>query len=244
MPRYRGRMRRTILLVAIASSVAACGGSGGSEGVDAGRDATLIREDGSAPNDSGPRDDAAVGDDAGTSDDAAMVIEDGGIDACTPPVCPAPPDGCVYEGGSFCECGTLVCETPDACVPPPCPAPPDGCHYEGATMCECGTLVCPTGCAACTRTEYCDYTTDFACDGEGTCQPRPEGCFALFAPVCGCDGNNYSNGCLANAAGTDVASEGRCGGATPDCRTAGCPDGGACMFCFRMWQCLPRGAMC
>jgi hypothetical protein len=56
-------------------------------------------------------------------------------------------------------------------------------------------------------------------DGGGICRPRPEGCAAVFDPVCGCDGETYSNGCTANAAGVAVdyegecrAPEGRCGG--------------------------------
>lgn len=30
---------------------------------------------------------------------------------CTPPVCPAPPDGCAYENSTWCSCGELKCKT-------------------------------------------------------------------------------------------------------------------------------------
>lgn len=48
------------------------------------------------------------------------------------------------------------------------------------------------------------------CDGTGTCQATPQLCLDVYQPVCGCDGNTYSNDCYANRAGVNVASEGEC----------------------------------
>jgi len=48
------------------------------------------------------------------------------------------------------------------------------------------------------------------CDGTGVCLPRPQGCYEIYAPVCGCDGRTYSNDCFAAAAGVSIAYEGPC----------------------------------
>jgi hypothetical protein len=47
-------------------------------------------------------------------------------------------------------------------------------------------------------------------DGMGTCTRRPQGCGAIYAPVCGCDGMTYPNDCVAASAGRSVASTGAC----------------------------------
>jgi hypothetical protein len=47
-------------------------------------------------------------------------------------------------------------------------------------------------------------------DASGTCTQKPEVCTEDMAPVCGCDGQTYSNACKAAAAGVSVASEGEC----------------------------------
>ena len=66
----------------------------------------------------------------------------------------------------------------------------------------------------CAPDEYCDWERRDICgaaDALGTCVPRPTGCDAVVAPVCGCDGATYGNACQAHAAGIDDASDGPCG---------------------------------
>lgn len=122
---------------------------------------------------------------------------DGGTDAGRPR------DG----GGAREQCGPVLCEVGQVCCNESCgicTAPGEAC-IEIACATECATN------ADCAPTEYC--ATPHCPDGprDGTCIPRPEGCFTNVDPVCGCDGTTYPNACEAGRAGVVVASDGECG---------------------------------
>lgn len=139
---------------------------------------------------------------------------------------------CDFPAGSFCggddslgECKPI----PDVCgeyYSPVC-----GCdgvtygndceaHGAGASILHSGECE-PTGTfcgglagVACGAGEFCNE--DHSCgaaDQGGICQPLPEACPDIWAPVCGCDGVTYGNACDAHASGASVAQEGEC--ATP-----------------------------
>ncbi len=63
--------------------------------------------------------------------------------------------------------------------------------------------------SGCGRRHYC-YTGPGNCDAEGYCTERPQVCFELYIPVCGCDGRTYTNSCFAAMAGVNVAYSGVC----------------------------------
>ena len=80
----------------------------------------------------------------------------------------------------------------------------------------CGTLDC-------SDTQYCDWQNNRCGTGvlvTGMCVSRPQGCGAVFDPVCGCDGVVYSNPCMAAAAGQDIDESGS--GCKPPSETFAC----------------------
>jgi hypothetical protein len=131
----------------------------------------------------------------------------------------APDDCCIYPAG---ECGGLgECQPkPDFCplvIDPVCGC--DGQTYSNACFAhmdcesvahegECVQGACTSN-ADCPDTEYCNFPGG-TCGPTGQCEARPEVCIQVFDPVCGCDGQTYSNACVAASAGVSVAHEGEC----------------------------------
>lgn len=62
-------------------------------------------------------------------------------------------------------------------------------------------------------------------DSGGTCKAIPTGCTKELNPVCGCDGKDYGNPCMAEMAGVSVAKMGTCASTG---KTCGGKIGGTC----------------
>lgn len=102
--------------------------------------------------------------------------------------------------------------SPDASNPIDASTPDTGPADTGVV--DAGAQACggPYG-QTCGPYEFCDFDGYNVCGatGPGVCAPRPVGC-AYGTEVCGCDGVTYASECHAQQAGTDVASNGACGG--------------------------------
>ena len=158
----------------------------------------------------------------------------------TPGVCVERPQVCTPDITPVCGCDGITYSNACAAASVGVSIDHDGeCIVEPQTCGGIAGLTCAAG-------EYCDLGVGQCnvSDASGTCQIVPQGCSGQFDPVCGCDGQTYSNSCVAAAAGASVDYAGEC---RPQPRTCGGSAGLVCApeeFCsLPAGQCNPADAI-
>jgi Kazal-type serine protease inhibitor domain len=115
-------------------------------------------------------------------------------DVCTEifkPVCGC--NGKTFSNECFAAAAGVNVKSEGACVP------------TGKTA----AMACKTNANCKAAGSYCAKDTG-KCNDEGVCAQRPEICPTIVAPVCGCNGKTFNNGCEANRAGVNVRHDGKC----------------------------------
>ncbi len=102
-----------------------------------------------------------------------------------------------------------------------------------------------TGNAGCPAQQFCSMEN--CTDEFGTCQDVPQTCPEVYQPVCGCDGQTFTNACYAASAGVSVDYEGACSQNTGCTGDADCGSGQFCQkdSCTAVTgACIDRPANC
>jgi hypothetical protein len=174
--------------------------------------------------------------------------------------------------GKYCKPDTDTCSITGVCedLPTACPI---GCSLIGSCGCD-GNVYCNSCAAAAAgvgvsadgaackadvpcsanadcsgKAQYCSFDAADQCGkiSKGVCRPTPTACSKELAPVCGCDGKDYGNACIAAAAGVSVAAEGTCAKGK-SCTTNGeCSDKELCQRgdgCAVPGECVAKPLLC
>jgi len=167
--------------------------------------------------------------------------------------------GFVCHYAELAQCGETGAQ--GACFPMPSTCTKDYspiCGCDGRTPRHAGQCPVPAGAgatvgpdltcgpegavASCTTGFFCHYSEAQYCgeaSGPGVCTEQPTVCTKEWAPVCGCDGRNFSNDCVAHSHGVSIRHRGLCqdaaeaaaGTAGAKCGVEGAPRCATGLFC-------------
>lgn len=151
--------------------------------------------------------------------------------------CQPIPEICTREYRPTCGCDGNTYSNP-------CTARANGVSVLHDGACRTEPQVCGTrGASPCPDGQYCHFELGTQCgalDQGGVCLDVPSACTAEYAPVCGCDGRDYSNACAASQHGISVAHEGTCepvrGCVVGGCSGQVCHEEGETVFTTCEWR--------
>lgn len=107
-----------------------------------------------------------------------------------------------------------VSGTPELSNPPETSGPPSRPVASLGEM--CGGMMgirCEGDGSASYGANFCQWQAGTQCgaaDQMGVCTAVPQACTREYRPVCGCDGQTYSNACVATANRASILHEGAC----------------------------------
>jgi hypothetical protein len=181
--------------------------------LDAGRgeDGGFYTDSGSAPMDSGsapmdsgsaPMDSGSAPIDSGTSpmDSGTLPMDSGTLPMDSGTSTMDSGTSTMDSGTSTMDSGTSTMDSGTSTM-------------DSGTSTDSGSLhtSCPLLCAA---NEFCEYPEGTCGLGANpelvTCTEKPDLCFEIYDPVCGCDGMTYGNDCVRASAGVSLDYIGEC----------------------------------